>query len=327
MVLIDESGRLMRGITMGFNSWVTHVLCAMQQERACHSGALMALGGRQSVFLTKHQVAAIAKGYGVPRERLELLLADTEVDMETLRTRGGVTDRTYVKALVNASTFSFDATAYEHADSVLDLNRAFDSQGAQGVLSSADIVYDGGCLDNVFDPQMALRNLCSLLKPGGRIVNWACASNWPGAYAMVSPEWLLSFYAINGFSEIRVYVAIPLSGPGSWPNLDVALFRYSPQFTRDAAWDPWAAMQKDPGHPCFVLAVAQTSHSLAPLEWKTPMQSHYLTGGLHDWRDDYVEATGLPPRFTTAGMGSDVPGPPYGSDHFEFSGVLPGVPA
>ena len=116
-----------------------------------------------------------------------------------------------------------------------------------------------------------------------------------------------------------------MNSPASWPNLEVALYRYSPRFTRDAAWDPWVAMQKDPGHPCFVLAVAETTRSVSPLEWSTPMQSHYLTGGLHDWRDDYIETPGLPFRFKPAVVGGEVPGAPYGSDHFEFNGVLPGV--
>jgi len=310
---------------MGFNSWVTHVLCAMQEERDCGTDALVALGGRQSVFLTTDQVAEVAASYGIPRDRLEKLVQDSEIDTETLRSRGGVTDRAYIASLLNASTFTFDATDYEGADSVLDLNKPFDGQGAEEILSTANVVYDGGCLDNVFDPQMALRNLCSLLKPGGRIVNWACASNWPGAYAMISPEWLLSFYAINGFSNVRVYVAIPTEGPGTWPNLEVALYRYSPDFTRDTSWDPWIAMRRNPGHPCFVLAVAQSAQSVAPLEWVTPMQSHYLTAELHNWRQDYVATPDLPFRGKPESLQSALPGPPYGSDHFALSCVLPGV--
>jgi len=102
-------------------------------------------------------------------------------------------------------TFSFYATSYENAEVILDLNKPFNSQMSTQQLNRFDGLFDGGCLDNVWNPAQSQMNLASLLHSGGRIVNWVSASNWPGAFCMVSCEWLLSFYAINGFQNIRVY--------------------------------------------------------------------------------------------------------------------------
>jgi hypothetical protein len=62
-------------------------------------------------------------------------------------------------------------------------------------------------------------NLCSLLDVGRRIINRVSASNWPGIFCMISCEWLLSFYALNNFKNIRVYWFHPISDGTNWPNL------------------------------------------------------------------------------------------------------------
>ena len=205
---------------MGFNSWVTHLIGALNQERNFDFGSLTALGGRQTVFLDKIDLQAFAKAYGVPAQRIEQFELSHEIDDETLRTRNGVPDHVYISLMTGTLTKSFDVTDYENADAILDLNKPFTEQNSHDLLQSCSLVFDGGCLDNVFDPSTALKNLVSLLKPGGRIVNWAAASNWPGSFAMVSPEWLFSFYSTNGFGNIRVYLFLPFDdGASKWPNL------------------------------------------------------------------------------------------------------------
>ena len=310
---------------MGFNSWVTHVLLSSAQEVNWGVGSTLGLGGRQSVFMSPSEIVELARGYGVAESQLSALSESSERDHDTLRSRGHVPDSVYVNALLGMNTKSFDATKYENADAVLDLNRSFAEQSSGGLVGSLDAIYDGGCLDNVFDPAMALKNLTSCLKPGGRILNWACASNWPGAYCMVSPEWLLSFYSLNRFRNVRVYLFQPVSDASKWPNLTANVYRYSPHFTRSLDWDPWAATQQAPGHPAFVIAVADTSSALPPNDWEVPMQSHYLGGDMKDWRDMYEEVADLPFDFIEGAVGDrEVPATPFGSDHYTFKGVLRG---
>lgn len=310
---------------MGFNSWTSHLLLASQLERKFDNSSPLALGGRQTVFLNNESVMSLAHKYEVPKKRLEILQTYSDIDSETLRSKGGITDTLFAQSLLDMEIISFDATTYENASRVLDLNVSFSKQDATSLLGQMEAVYDGGSLDNVFGPAMAIKNLSSLLRSGGRIFNWVCASNWPGAYSMISPEWLLSFYALNQFKKIRIYVFIPQIDDSAWPNLKAAVYRYSPYFTRSATWDPWKAIQSHPGHPCFVLGVAECGISKQPDDWKVPMQSHYLTEDLVDWRMDYDEFDDLPFVFgSTSGGESDQQ--PYASDHFEFKGMIEGLP-
>jgi len=196
-----------------------------------------------------------------------------------MRTRGHVTDRDFMRALFDVQTLSFDATDYEKTSIILDLNVPFNRQAEGGkLLGTLDSLYDGGCLDNVWSPAQSLMNMSSLLQPGGRIFNWACSSGWPGAFCTVSPEWLLSFYALNDFRNIRVYHFHPIGEHSKWPNPTAAVFRYSPHFTRDPNYNPFSASMVETSHPSFVVAVAESSKYRAPEDWEMPMQSHYLFG-------------------------------------------------
>jgi len=87
-----------------------------------------------------------------------------------------------------------------------------------------DYVYDGGVLDNVWNPSNAMMNLVSRIKPKGRIINWAVGTNWPGTMCAISPEWLLGFYTINNFTNVRVYSFCVVNDGTVYPNLTVNVF-------------------------------------------------------------------------------------------------------
>jgi len=309
---------------MGFNSWTTHMILAANKERKFEAGTPFGLGGRQSVFLQPQQIVNLARLYGVESELLDGLFDSRAVDQDTLRTRNSVSDAAYIKNLINMETFSFDATSYENAQRILDLNKPFDSQMDSSELNRFDGLYDGGCLDNVWNPAQSQMNLASLLKKNGRIINWACASNWPGAYTMISCEWLLSFYAINKFSNIRVYWFHPIQDGTNWPNLSAEVWRFKPTFTRRIDYDPYTSSIQESSHPGFVLAIAEVTGPKSPTEWSVPMQSHYLGGEYRDWRDDYEHVPGLPFAFEPKGPGYIPVSNPIDSDHYEFCGVLKG---
>ena len=312
---------------MGFNAWVTHVIGACVREENFDSYSLTALGGRQTVFLDKQQLKRFAEAYDIPADRIRQFEDSELIDTETLRTRNGVPDHAYISLMTGTSTTTFDVTDYENADATLDLNIPFSQQASKEFLYNCSFVYDGGCLDNVFDPATALKNLVSLLKPNGRIVNWAAASNWPGAYAMISPEWLFSFYALNGFKNIRVYLFLPFDdGSSKWPNLKASVFRYSPIFTRAEGWDPWKAALSHPGHPAFVLATAELEFPGQLDGWKTPIQSHYLTKDHFDWRLVSNDTPDLPFVFVDNQNDNEAIRRPFNSDHYRFIGTLATMP-
>lgn len=309
---------------MGFNSWTTHVILASNKEKAFRQGSPFGLGGRQSVFLTPAQIEDLALLYGFSKESLLGLFDRKSLDTDTLRTRNSISDASYIKNLVGMETFSFDATDYEKAGIILDLNKPFDGQLNESQLNKFDGLFDGGCLDNVWNPAQAQMNLSSLLDLGGRIINWVSASNWPGAFCMISCEWLLSFYAINGFKNIRVYWFHPISDGTNWPNLTAEVWRFNPNFTRRLNYDHYKAALQESSHPGFVLAVAEVVEKKLPTEWEIPMQSHYLGGDYKDWREDYDHVEGLPFAFT-AGSQEIIPKTaPIDSDHYEYCGILKG---
>lgn len=67
-----------------------------------------------------------------------------------------------------------------------------------------DFILCGSCMDNIFDPATALRNLARLAKPGGRIFlfEWGC---FPTAYMGYTPDWFVDFFAGNNFADCKAY--------------------------------------------------------------------------------------------------------------------------
>jgi hypothetical protein len=300
------------------------MILAANKERKFDAGTPFGLGGRQSVFLQPNQIVDLAKLYGFEPESLQGLFDSAAIDQDTLRTRNSVSDSAYIKNLINMETFSFDATSYENPGRILDLNAPFDSQLQNSEMNRFDGLFDGGCLDNVWNPAQSQMNLASLLRTNGRLINWVSASNWPGAFCMISCEWLLSFYAINNFRNIRVYWFHPIQDGTNWPNLSAEVWRFKPTFTRRADYDPFAAALKESSHPGFVLAIAEVGQSKASTEWTMPMQSHYLGGSYRDWREDYEHSPGLPFAFDSEKSKHRPETQPIDSDHYEYCGVLNG---
>src|ERR1700738_3015936 len=66
--------------------------------------------------------------------------------------------------------------------------------------------FDGSSLDNIFNVATAMQNVSALLKPGGRcgLMNWS--NSFPTAYAMLSPEWVMDFFAYQEYEVAGVLV-------------------------------------------------------------------------------------------------------------------------
>jgi len=107
-------------------------------------------------------------------------------------------------ALGAASVDSIDASAYQQATIVHDLNRPLPPELSQRF----DVVFDGGTLEHVFDIGAALRNCMELVRPGGRFVSATIANNWCGhGFYQFSPElFYRALGAENGFSVVEMYM-------------------------------------------------------------------------------------------------------------------------
>jgi len=110
------------------------------------------------------------------------------------------------KALGARSVRSLDASAYEEADLVRDLNKPIDAD----LKEKFDLVYDGGTLEHVFNFPMALQNCMELVREGGRFFMHTAANNWCGhGFYQFSPE---LFYSVlcqdNGFEVERMIIHV-----------------------------------------------------------------------------------------------------------------------
>lgn len=108
----------------------------------------------------------------------------------------------FFKSVGAESVQSLDATDYEGADFIQDLNQPVPKERRE----SFDIVFDGGSLEHVFQFPSALLNCLQLVKPGGHFLAYTPANNYCGhGFYQFSPE--LVYRALNqemGFKVKRL---------------------------------------------------------------------------------------------------------------------------
>jgi hypothetical protein len=100
---------------------------------------------------------------------------------------------------------SVDNSNYEEATYVHDMNQALPSN----LIGKYDTVFDGGCLEHIYNAPQALKNCSLFCKPGGQILHVLPANNFCGhGFWQFSPELFFSLYSINnGYVETEVFIA------------------------------------------------------------------------------------------------------------------------
>jgi SAM-dependent methyltransferase len=108
---------------------------------------------------------------------------------------------------------SLDYSDYEQPTHVVDMNQRIPVH-LQGQF---DTVFDGGCLEHIYNVPQALNNCSALLKPGGQILHVLPANNYCGhGFWQFSPELFFSLYSVaNGYCETEVLIA-DLSKEDRW---------------------------------------------------------------------------------------------------------------
>lgn len=113
-----------------------------------------------------------------------------------------LSQESFFSSFTDVKVLSLDVSAYEKADVVCDLQGEVPSEYD----SIADFIYNGSCLDNIFDAAAAMRNMSKLLKPNGRIHHYEQGNSHPTAYLKYSPDWFMDYYAMNKFEDCKTYV-------------------------------------------------------------------------------------------------------------------------
>jgi SAM-dependent methyltransferase len=112
---------------------------------------------------------------------------------------------TFFHAVLGAHTLdALDYSNYQGANIIHDLNTPLPFE----LREQYDAVIDGGTLEHVFDFPTALKNLMSLLKPGGSLFLFTPANNLFGhGFYQFSPELFYSVLAPhNGFRIIKMAI-------------------------------------------------------------------------------------------------------------------------
>jgi SAM-dependent methyltransferase len=156
--------------------------------------------GRQTVHLTEREAVTLLQREGVPIRPGYL----QELDNSTIsRERGFLSDRAFFSMFSEAKVIATDVSDYEGAEIVHDLCKPLPDH-LHGI---ADFIYNGGCLDNLFDPALAVRSISRMLRPRGRLIDMEAGSALSGqAFVSFSPEWFFDFYAENNYADCQVFL-------------------------------------------------------------------------------------------------------------------------
>jgi SAM-dependent methyltransferase len=97
---------------------------------------------------------------------------------------------------------SVDASPYEHARLIHDMNLPWPPQSAER--GSYDVVLDFGCLEHVFNFPVAWQNCVELCKVGGHVLHALPANNLSGhGFYQFSPELFFNLYRPERGFELR----------------------------------------------------------------------------------------------------------------------------
>jgi hypothetical protein len=106
---------------------------------------------------------------------------------------------------------SFDNSSFEGATHIVDMNKPLPSEVVY------DTIFDGGCLEHIYNAPQALYNLSKMCAEGGQILHVLPANNFCGhGFWQFSPELFFSLYSeANGYAETEVFLA-DLDSHNTW---------------------------------------------------------------------------------------------------------------
>lgn len=179
---------------MGIDVWNLRFLA--EARRQCGSFGEMLQIGRQELHIPEFaygEADADLSGAGVTRTYRDIIGGDRWADQGLFPALGA----SHVSCL--------DASAYEGADFVQDLNDPIPQEWE----GRFDTIFDGGSLEHIFNVPGVLANEMKLLKVGGRLLGAVPSNNWLGhGFYQFSPELPFRvFTSENGFRMVGAYLS------------------------------------------------------------------------------------------------------------------------
>ncbi|MBI3563089.1 MAG: hypothetical protein HY080_15375 [Gammaproteobacteria bacterium] len=181
---------------MGINRSAVKVFLYEGQRRGL-LGRLLTLG-RQDVYITAEELRATMAEFG---KRPVQEIAHSLSKKTSFAKSDFISDEYLFSALGFSECKALDASSYEDADYVFDLNRI---DTPEALVDRWDTIFDGGTIEHVFHLPNALSNIFRLLRIGGRVVHIAPSSNHiDHGFYMFSPTFFWDYYNANNY-EINV---------------------------------------------------------------------------------------------------------------------------
>ena len=182
---------------MGINPSAVRVFLQESVEQS-FEGRLLTLG-KQDVFVTAGDLGGIFSEFdrsvNVPKD---IPVISPKPDFAA---GNFITDEYLFSALGFHESRSMDASEYENADHIFDLNQP---KTPEELCDSWDVIFDGGTIEHVFPLPNVFANIHRMLKVGGRIIHIAPSSNHidHGMY-MFSPTLFWDYYHANNY-DVKV---------------------------------------------------------------------------------------------------------------------------
>lgn len=247
---------------MGLPRQIVRLLLQEHKYRPI-SGSVLLIG-RQTVPLTIEQAKNLAAEEGITPRPQSAPRLDTST--QGGKAHGYISDASVFDLFSDASVQALDISDYEDAEIVADLNAGIPAH----LEGQFDFIYDGSCLDNIFDPATSLKNMTRLLKPGGRIVLVEHATHIHGAYVTYSPAWFYDYFTVNGFADCKVYLAFFRRLDDEW-----ALYHYDPHSSPTPPPTQWANYFPEK-RDFMIVTVAE--RGLGSTHHRSPVQEQYRRG-------------------------------------------------
>ena len=143
------------------------------------------------------------QGFHIPAQSRTLAQSilqryDAEASLDAIQPEGAPWAEGLFRYLGSTSLSALDASAFEGADIVHDMNLPV----PQHLHEAFDTLFDGGTIEHIFDIPAVLRNVRTMLRPGGLFLSVNAANNQLGhGLYQFSPELMWrAFGPGNGFT-------------------------------------------------------------------------------------------------------------------------------
>ena len=151
--------------------------------------------GHQQLFVTQRWLRRYLRAFQIEA---------TDAEIQEVATSGDGFAEPFLRLLGAERIVSIDASPYEDASQVVDLNQPLPTQ-LEGAFTA---VIDAGSLEHVFDFPTAVGNCMRMVDPGGHFIAITVTNNTMGhGFYQFSPELFYRvFSSANGFAVERMLV-------------------------------------------------------------------------------------------------------------------------